>query len=283
MCTFVEKAYAKINLGLDIVSKREDGYHEVNMVMHSIDLYDTLKFTKRIDNLRRYSCNIEKLKMDEHNLVCKAADKFCEEYGIEDGFSIELTKVIPMAAGLAGGSSDAAAVLRGLNRLFDVGATTEELMIIGQKIGADVPYCIMGGTAWSRGIGEILDEISAPAKTGFLVVKPPVDVSTKWAYDAVDGEKHLIHPDIDGLILALNNHDSEAMYEKMGNIFEDFISKEHPIIADIKNAMTKCGAKVALMSGSGPTVFGMFEDCELMEHAYDKIKLMDHEFIYKIW
>lgn len=283
MKTIQQKAFAKVNLGLDIISRRPDGYHEVSMVMHSINLYDELIIKKTEDGKRYYSTDASELKMDDSNLVCKAAELFCATYGIEDGFSIELKKTIPMAAGLAGGSSDAAAVLRGLNELFGIGVSIEELKRLGKKIGADVPYCVMGNTALAEGIGEILTQLPAPPECGYLIVKPNVDVSTKWAYEQIDSAKDLNHPDIQGLVDALKENNQDKMTSKMGNIFESVIEAKYPIIKEIKSMMEENGAKKALMSGSGPTVFGIFNDKVAMELAAEKIKYLEHECIYKIW
>ena len=277
-----EKAYAKVNLGLDIINKRPDGYHEVSMVMHSIDLCDDIIIRKRNDDKRSYSTDSNKLSMDESNLVCKAADLFCETFKISDGFSIELIKRIPMAAGLAGGSSDAAAVLRGLNALFEVNASKEEMMALGKKIGADVPYCVMGKTALAEGIGEILNPIRNPEFKYWLIAKPCVDVSTKWAYEKIDNATNLRHPDIKGLVKALEDSDYNTAFSKMENIFEPVISEKYPIINEYRKLMEESGAVIAMMSGSGPTVFGIFDDEKTMENAALKIKMLEHEYIYKI-
>lgn len=283
MNTLREKAFAKINLGLDILSKREDAYHEVSMIMHSINLYDELIIEKRADKERRYTTSSNKLEMDEKNLVCKAAELFCSVYGINEGFSIELKKNIPMAAGLAGGSSDAAAVIRGLNKLYDIDAPLEELLGLGKKIGADVPYCIMGGTAIAEGIGEKLTPIAEPARYFYLIVKPNVDVSTKWAYDEVDKHKNLKHPDIYTLRRALEKKDELCLFANMGNIFEEVIISKYPIIEEIKDIMELNGARRALMSGSGPTVFGIFDSQEALENTFNKFNSSEYECIYKIW
>lgn len=277
-----EKAYAKVNLGLDILSKRPDGYHEVSMVMHSIDLYDELIIKKAEGKERTYYTDSDKLPMDETNLVCKAADLFCKTYNIEEGFSVELIKRIPMAAGLAGGSSDAAATLRGLNKLFAVNAPVEELMKLGKNIGADVPYCVMGKTALAEGIGEILTPINSPDYKYWLIVKPDVDVSTKWAYEKIDYAGDLSHPDIKGLVNAIENEDDAIAFSKMENIFETVIKEKYPIISSIRKCMEENGALKAMMSGSGPTVFGIFEDEEALNKAALEINSLEHEFIYKI-
>jgi len=278
-----QKAYAKINLGLDILSKREDGYHEVSMVMHSIDLYDDVIIEEKADGKRVYSTDSSSLPMDESNLVCKAAELFCKKYEISRGYSIYLKKRIPMAAGLAGGSSDAAAVLRGLNELFQVGATTNELMSLGKQIGADVPYCVLGKTALAEGIGEKLTEITQPPHYGYLIVKPNIDVSTKWAYNEIDTATDLVHPDINGLVKALEEKDDKNIASKMGNIFENVIKEKYPIIEQIKKTMIENGAYASLMSGSGPTVFGMFKEKAAMEKAAEAVNALEHECIYKIW
>lgn len=277
-----EKAYAKVNLGLDILSKRPDGYHEVSMVMHSIDLCDDINIKKSKDGKRTYVTDSTKLPMDGTNLVCKAAELFCETYGIEGGFYIELIKRIPMAAGLAGGSSDAAAVLRGLNSLFDINASEEDLMRLGKKLGADVPYCVMGKTALAEGIGEILTPIASPDYKYWLVVKPAVDVSTKWAYDEIDNATDLSHPDIKGVVSALEKNDHHKAFSKMENIFETVMKEKYPIISEIRKVMESEGALKAMMSGSGPTVFGIFHTEDAMNKAAEKISFLEHEFIYKI-
>lgn len=282
METIQEKAFAKVNLGLDIISKRPDGYHEVSMLMHSINLFDDIIIKKAYDGKRCYCTDSLKLPMDETNLVCKAAALFCDTFDINEGFSIELIKRIPMAAGLAGGSSDAAAVLRALNKLFDVNASEECLMKLGKKLGADVPYCVMGKTALAEGIGEILTPVSSPDFKYWLLVKPCVDVSTKWAYGRIDYAGNLSHPDIKGLVDAVEAKDYEKTFSKMENIFETVIKEKYPIIGQIRKLMEEKGALKAMMSGSGPTVFGIFDNEEAMEAAAEKISFLEHEYIYKI-
>lgn len=191
-------AYAKINLGLDVVRRLENGYHEVRMIMQTVDLHDSLTFRKTESGIR-LKIEGSKLPADDSNLVCKAARLMFETYGLEGGVDITLTKRIPIAAGMAGGSTDAAAAFRGINELFAAGATQEDLKRLGVKIGADVPYCIMGGTALSEGIGEILTPLPAPPQCHVLIAKPDIDVSTAFVYQNLHADTLKSHPDIDGM------------------------------------------------------------------------------------
>lgn len=251
-------AYAKINLALDVVGKRENGYHEVRMIMHSVDLFDTLSFHRREDEKLVLTTDRKELPTDADNLICKAAALLMEEAGERFGLDISLKKRIPMAAGLAGGSTDAAATLRAVNEYLDGRFSEKELADIALRIGADVPYCLMGGTALSEGIGEILTPLPALPKVSILLAKPPIDVSTRYVYEHLKWDKVKEHPDIDGMIRALTDGDISAIADCMGNVLESVTEKKYKVIGRIKKLCIEQGAVSALMSGSGPTVFAFF-------------------------
>lgn len=261
------RALAKINLGLDILRKREDGYHEVRMIMQTIQMYDVLKMKKVKKPGISLSVNYPYIPSDERNLVYKAAKLLMDEFQVREGVDICLEKFIPVAAGMAGGSSDAAAAMVGINRLFKLGLSERELMDRAVNIGADVPYCIMRGTALAEGIGEKLTRIAQIPDCFVLIGKPGISVSTKMAYESLQLDKISSHPDIDGMIRDIENDDLLTMTEKMGNVFEPGIIEKYPVIGEIKNLMEDNGALKAMMSGSGPTVFGIFDDREKMEAA----------------
>ena len=254
------KALAKINLGLDVLGKRENGYHDVRMIMQSIYLYDDVKIERKTAPGIELSSNLFFLPTGDGNIAYKAAQMMIEEFGIEEGVRITLHKHIPVAAGMAGGSSNAAAVLFGMNRLFGLKLSRQELMERGVKLGADVPYCIMRGTVLAEGIGEELKELPAMPKCTVLIAKPPISVSTKVVYEALDACEIVRHPDIDGLMEALEKENLQEVAAHMGNVLEDVTIPMHPEIAEIKQVMKDCGALNAMMSGSGPTVFGLFEN-----------------------
>ena len=261
------RALAKINLGLDILRKREDGYHEVRMIMQTIQMYDVLKMKKVKKPGISLSVNYPYIPSDERNLVYKAAKLLMDEFQVKEGVDICLEKFIPVAAGMAGGSSDAAAAMVGINRLFKLGLSERELMDRAVNIGADVPYCIMRGTALAEGIGEKLTRIAQIPDCFVLIGKPGLSVSTKMAYESLQLDKISSHPDIDGMIRDIENGDLLTMTEKMGNVFEPGIIEKYPVIGEIKDLMEDNGALKAMMSGSGPTVFGIFDDREKMEVA----------------
>lgn len=261
------RALAKINLGLDILRKREDGYHEVRMIMQTIQMYDVLKMKKVKKPGISLSVNYPYIPSDERNLVYKAAKLLMDEFQVKEGVDICLEKFIPVAAGMAGGSSDAAAAMVGINQLFKLGLSERELMDRAVNIGADVPYCIMRGTALAEGIGEKLTRIAQIPDCFVLIGKPGISVSTKMAYESLQLDKISSHPDIDGMIRDIENGDLLTMTEKMGNVFEPGIIEKYPVIGEIKDLMEDNGALKAMMSGSGPTVFGVFDDREKMEAA----------------
>ena len=261
------RAFAKINLGLDILRKREDGYHEVRMIMQTIQMYDVLEMKKVKKPGISLSVNYPYIPSDERNLVYKAAKLLMDEFQVKEGVVICLEKFIPVAAGMAGGSSDAAAAMVGINHLFKLGLSEKDLMDRAVNIGADVPYCIMRGTALAEGIGEKLTRIAQVPDCYVLIGKPGIGVSTKTAYESLQLDKIQSHPDIDGMIRDIENGNLLAMTDKMGNVFESGIIGKYPVIGEIKDLMEANGALKAMMSGSGPTVFGIFDDREKMEAA----------------
>lgn len=266
------KALAKINLGLDVLGKREDGYHNVRMVMQSIYLYDNVRIQqKRAPGIELVS-NLYYLPTDSGNIAYKAAQMLMEEFGLPGGIRITLEKHIPVAAGMAGGSSNAAAVLFGMNRLYGLGLSQQELMERGVRLGADVPYCIMRGTVLAEGIGEKLTILPSMPKCAVLIAKPPISVSTKVVYEALDSMEIIRHPDIDGLLLALEKGSLKDAAACMGNVLEDVTITRYPVINDIKQEMIDAGALNAMMSGSGPTVFGLFENKMLAREAQERIR-----------
>lgn len=272
MDTIELKAYGKINLALDTIGKRKDGYHLVRMIMQTVGLYDTITISKKENPGIVLTTNRPDLPTDENNLIYKAANLLIQEFSISNGVEIHLHKNIPVAAGMAGGSTDCAATLVGMNRLFQLELSTEELMKRGVTLGADVPYCILGGTALSEGIGEILTPISEIEPCRVLLIKPDIDVSTKWVYTTLNWEKLTSHPDIDGMIAALNAHSLEDVAQKMENVLETVTIPAYPVIQDIKDTLKPLGALHAMMSGSGPTVFGLFISEETAKSAYEICK-----------
>lgn len=266
------KALAKINLGLDVVRRREDGYHEVRMIMQTIQLYDRLDIKRTQEPGIQIQTNLSFLPVNENNLIYKAAKLLMDEFSITDGISVKLDKRIPVAAGMAGGSTDAAAMLIGVNRLFSLGLTKRQLMERGVQIGADVPYCIMRGTALAEGIGEALSPLPPMVKCPVLIAKPSISVSTKFVYQNLKLDDTTIHPDIDRLIddiKAKNLHDIAA---HMGNVLETVTIPNYPVIDEIKKHMLSNGAVGAMMSGSGPTVFGLFDDEDTAKKAYKAMR-----------
>lgn len=266
------KALAKINLGLDVVRRREDGYHEVRMIMQTIQLYDRLDIKRTQEPGIQIQTNLSFLPVNENNLIYKAAKLLMDEFSITDGVSVKLDKRIPVAAGMAGGSTDAAAMLIGVNRLFSLGLTKRQLMERGVQIGADVPYCIMRGTALAEGIGEALSPLPPMVKCPVLIAKPSISVSTKFVYQNLKLDDTTIHPDIDRMIddiKAKNLHDIAA---HMGNVLETVTIPNYPVIDEIKKDMLSNGAVGAMMSGSGPTVFGLFDDEDTAKKAYKAMR-----------
>lgn len=254
------KAMGKINLGLDVVRKREDGYHEVRMIMQTVGVYDRISLKRSHTPGIHVTTNLYFLPVNENNLVYKAAQMLMEEFQVKEGLDIHLQKYIPVAAGMAGGSADAATVLYGVNRMFRLGLSQKELMERGVKIGADVPYCLMRGTALSEGIGEVLTRLPAAPACKVIIAKPGISVSTKYVYGHLDAAGIKEHPDIDGMIEAIQEGSYEGVVRRLGNVLETVTQERHPVIGEIKELLTAHGADGALMSGSGPTVFGLFRE-----------------------
>lgn len=265
------RAYGKINLGLDVLRKRPDGYHDVKMIMQMVSVYDELTFRKIPDKEIRIVTNKEELPFNEDNLIYKAAKLMMERLNSEEGISVILKKNIPIAAGMAGGSTDAAATLLGMNELLEGNIPMEELLSMGVKIGADVPYCILQKTALSEGIGEVLTPLPAPPACGLLIGKPDIHVSTKYVYENLQADTLKSHPDIDGMRKAIEEQDLEGITSRMENVLETVTIQKYPVIGEIKEAMLKAGAINALMSGSGPTVFGVFASMERAEKAKEEL------------
>lgn len=273
MDTVKLKAYAKINLGLDVIRKREDGYHEVRMIMQTIGLYDKISINATNHPSIKVKTNLHYLPTDKNNLVYKAAALMKETFQIKEGVYIHLEKRIPVAAGMAGGSADAATTLYGMSRLFHLNLKTEQLLKLAVQIGADVPYCILRGTALSEGIGEILTPLPPFPTCYVLIVKPNISVSTKFVYENLHLDTVTNHPDIDGIMKHIKEQDLYGASKLFGNVLETVTEKEYPIITDIKNKMQENGAIVSLMSGSGPTVFGLFDNEKVAEKAFYEFKV----------
>ena len=276
------KAYAKINIGLDVLRRREDGYHELKMIMQTVDICDDLLFEKMPQTGIVIRTDHEELPVDGNNLIYKAADLLFREKGITEGVQITLTKRIPIAAGMAGGSSDAAATMHGVNELFGMGYSIQELQELGVKLGADIPYCLVGGTMLSEGIGEILTPLPAPPDCFLVVAKPDINVSTAFVYGNLHADRLTYHPDIDGMVRALQTGNLRGITDRLGNVLETVTIKEYPIIEEIKELMRSMGAENALMSGSGPSVFGIYTDrktAEAAAHAVEERKLAGQIFV----
>ena len=266
------RALAKINLGLDVTGKREDGYHEVRMVMQTIQMYDQLEIKERKEPGIRLTTNLPFLLCNDGNLVYKAAKLLMDEFDIRQGVDMNLTKFIPVAAGMAGGSSDAAAALVGINRMFQLGLTKRQLMERGVQIGADVPYCVMRGTALAEGIGEKLTSLPGVPMCYVLIGKPGINVSTKFVYGNLHLDEVTEHPDIDGMVEAIAEESLQGILDRMENVLETVTVSAYPIIQTIKDRMKELGAINSLMSGSGPTVFGIFVEKDMARRAYDKLE-----------
>ena len=265
------KAYGKINIGLDVIRKREDGYHDLDMIMQTVGVYDDV-IISREDGTQTYeievSTDADILPNDKGNLAFMAAKVLMEAYDIKSKVKIHINKRIPIAGGMAGGSADCAAVLRGVNKLFQLGLTDEQLQEYGVKLGADVPYCIVGGTKRAQGIGEILTDLPTPPKCYVIIAKPDAFVSTKFVYSHIRPAQIENHPDIDGIIESIKAGDLYGMCEKIANVMEDVTIPEYPIIQKVKDILKSNGAVNALMSGSGPTVFGIYDDEEKASVAF---------------
>ncbi len=285
------RAHGKINLGLDVTGRREDGYHLVRMVMQSVGLYDTVELKVKDEEGITLENSLPFLPADETNLAYRAAKILMDEFQVKEGLHIRIGKFIPVAGGMAGGSTDAAAVLYGVNRMFALGLSRKELMERGLRLGADVPYCIMRGTALAEGIGEILTELPPMPGCRILIAKPAFSVSTKEIYTKLDRlmpppEDHseeaeafrAMGPDTEGLLSALSAGDLGELVRCMGNTLECVTAPMHPEIPAIEEAMVSLGAARAMMSGSGPTVFGIFDDEDRAQAALRALRARAEEF-----
>lgn len=268
------KALAKINLGLDVLRRREDGYHEVKMIMQTIGLHDDLEIRKTKTPGIQVKTNLYYLPTNENNLVYKAAKLLMDEFQIQDGVSIQLKKRIPVAAGMAGGSSDGAAVLWGINQMYGLGLSMQALMERGVRLGADVPYCIQRGTALAEGIGEKLSVLPPMPKCTILIAKPGISVSTKFVYENLHANdlKPEQHPDVDSMIEAMRQKDLGLLCSRMGNVLETVTIPAYPVINEIKRTMMDNGAIGSMMSGSGPTVFGIFDSSAAAKQAVKAVR-----------
>ena len=278
------KAYGKINIGLDVIRKREDGYHDLDMIMQTVGVYDDVIISRK-DGTQTYeievSTDADVLPNDKGNLAFMAAKVLMEAYDIKAKVKIHINKRIPIAGGMAGGSADCAAVLRGVNQLFQLGLTDEQLQEYGVKLGADVPYCIVGGTKRAQGIGEILTDLPTPPKCYVIIAKPDAFVSTKFVYSHIRPAQIENHPDIDEIIESIKAGDLYGMCEKIANVMEDVTIPEYPIIQKVKDILKSNGAVNALMSGSGPTVFGIYDDEEKAKQSMDA--LSGKEFVSQLY
>lgn len=265
------KAYAKINISLDVIGKREDGYHLLRMIMQNIDLYDIVQVEKIPEGIS-LKCNKSYVPTDERNLAYKAAKLFKATYNIKSGIYINIEKNIPVSAGLAGGSTDAAAVLKLMNNIFNINASEQELMDLGLKLGADVPYCVCGGTALCEGIGEKITKLKPFKNKILVVVKPPFGVSTKEVYKAFDLSKVIFHPKTEELILNIEKDNLSFVANNMKNLLENITLGRYKVISNIKSEIISSGALGSMMSGSGPTVFGFFDDILKAQRCYEQMK-----------
>ncbi|WP_099191695.1 4-(cytidine 5'-diphospho)-2-C-methyl-D-erythritol kinase [Tepidibacter mesophilus] len=265
------KCRAKINLSIDVLGKREDDYHLVEMIMQTIDLYDNVNI-EEIDRGIYIDCDNEYVPTDSSNIAYKAADLIKKEFNIDKGVKIVINKNIPVAAGLAGGSTNAAAVLVGLNKLWDLKLTQNQLMEIGLRLGADVPFCILGGTAIAKGIGEKLTRIKGLRNVKILICKPDILVSTKWVYQNLDMNNVSRRPNTDNIVNTLEENDVQALADSMVNVLESVTENKYIEIKEIKRTMIKYKALESMMSGSGPTVFGIFDNLDYAQNAKEELQ-----------
>lgn len=266
------KAYAKINISLDVVGKREDGYHLLKMIMQTIDLYDLINVDK-ISSGIDISCNREYVPTDSRNLAYKAAKLFIDKFHINGGVSLNIRKNIPVSAGLAGGSTDAAAVLRAMREIYKPDISDEELMELGLKIGADVPYCIKGGTALCEGIGEVITALKPFENYILVLVKPSFGVSTKDVYGALDVNRIIRHPDIDEIISHMDKGDIGYVSSNMKNVLENVTLRKYGVLREIKKDFIRMDCLGTLMSGSGPSIFAFFQDMLKAQSCYERMKV----------
>lgn len=265
------EAPAKINLSIDILRKRPDEYHEVEMIMQTISLYDVISL-EIIDAGIEIECDKKYIPQGERNIAYKAAKLLLDKYSLCKGIKIIIEKNIPIAAGLAGGSTDAAAVLKGMNYLFKLNINSKELSALGKQIGADVPFCINGGTMLAKGIGEELSSLNTLNKFFVVLVKPDIRVSTKWVYQSLNLNDIKLRPNTNLIIDAISKNDIKKLAGNMTNVLENVTERKYPIIAQIKKDLLDYGAHGSIMSGSGPSVFGIFTDFNVAKHAFDTLR-----------
>ncbi len=266
------RAFGKVNLGLDVIRKREDGFHDLDMIMQTVGIFDRINIKISDEPGVRLTTNAGFLPVDDNNLIVKAAKFIIDEYDIKKGVDIYLGKKLPVAAGMAGGSSDCAAVLVGMNKLFNLRISMKKLMVIGETFGSDVPYCLMRGTARARGKGEVLTSLKAAPQCYVVITRMAFGVSTKFVYENLVLDDSVVHPDIEGMVDAIENGDLKGITDRMGNVLESVTIKKYPQIEEVKNIMRDNGALNAMMSGSGPTVFGIFDDKEKAQQAVSVLK-----------
>lgn len=268
------KAYGKINLSLDVTGRRADGYHLVRMIMQTVDIFDTVTITGSEGDDIVLTTDSGALPSGPSNLVWRAADVMRREYGLTGGLTIHLDKRIPIAAGMAGGSADAAAVFRLLNAMYELGASDEELRRLALPLGADIPYCVTGGTCLCEGIGEVLTRLPAPPESTLLVCKPALDVSTAWVYTEYDSipAGEIRHPDVDGMVKAIGEGDLSGMCARFGNVLEQKTGAEYPVISRLEQFFLENGALGSIMTGSGPTVFAVFAEKNEARKAFARLE-----------
>jgi 4-diphosphocytidyl-2-C-methyl-D-erythritol kinase len=261
------KAYGKINLGLDVIRKRPDGYHDLDMIMQMVDVYDDVIIEKKAGEEIVVKADAAVLSNGKDNLAYMAAKMLFDEFGIKSGVEITIHKRIPIAGGMAGGSSDCATTLIGINKMFNLGLSKQQLMERGVKLGADVPYCVLGGTAIARGIGEVLTPLPTPPQCHVIIAKPPISVSTAYVYGHIRPDEITKRPDIEQMTLAIKEQDLNKLSDLLYNVMEEVTVSEYPVIEKLKSIMLENGALNSIMSGSGPTVFGLFDDREKAQAA----------------
>ncbi len=270
MASVALKARAKINLSIDVLRKRDDGYHEVKMIMQSIELHDMVFMEPQDDGIE-VKCDCRWVPSDERNIAYKAAKLFIDEFNVKKGVKINIVKKIPVSAGLAGGSADASAVLKGMARMFFPSLSQEDLLRLGKKVGADVPFCITGGTMLAEGIGEKLTELKPLPETYILLIKPRMGISTAWVYNNLNLSEIKERPDMNALLEAIDKQDVVTLAAGMKNVLEPVAEKKCSDIRKARECLMRLGAAGSIMSGSGPTVFGVFTDKKRAEKAYESI------------
>ena len=278
------KAYGKINLGLDVIRKRPDGYHDLDMIMQMVDVYDDVIIEKKAGEEIVVKADAAVLSNGKDNLAYMATKMLFDEFGIKSGVEITIHKRIPIAGGMAGGSSDCATTLIGINEMFNLGLSKQQLMERGVKLGADVPYCVLGGTAIARGIGEVLTPLPTPPQCHVIIANPPISVSTAYVYGHIRPDEITKRPDIEQMTLAIKEQDLNKLSDLLYNVMEEVTVSEYPVIEKLKSIMLENGALNSIMSGSGPTVFGLFDDrkkAQAAMKALDSKELTEQLYLTK--